>query len=104
MITEIKRDGKIISRSKNLRGIITRQNKIGVRFLAVQATGKAPEGYSIPEASSAEVMISFNDDSHCTTYFADFSIAVDFFTKRQKRWNLTRRQNTETHYSWSKAS
>ena len=89
MTIEIRLNGETVQRSKNLRGIITRAHKIGVRLVTVQA---------IP--GGAEVDVSFCDDSACRTQFADYSAALDWFRSRGKRWGLTERTNTQTHHSW----
>jgi hypothetical protein len=89
MTIEIRLNGETVQRSKNLRGIITRAHKIGVRFVAVQ---RIPNG--------ADVMVSFADDSCARTTFADFTVALDWFRSRGERWGLAERTNTETHHSW----
>jgi hypothetical protein len=86
---EIRLNGETVQRSKNLRGIITRAHKIGVRFVAVQA---------IP--GGADVDVSFCDDSACRTQFADFGVALNWFGRRGERWGLIEQRNTPTHYSW----
>jgi hypothetical protein len=92
---EIRLNGETVQRSKNLRGIISRAGKIGVRFVSVQkltAFDGSPRG--------ADVSVSFYDDSCARTTFADFTVALDWFRSRGKRWGLTERTNTETHHSW----
>ncbi len=95
---EIKRNGETIQRSRNLRGVISRASKVGVRFVVVQRLNYSP---SDPDYHAAEVMISYRDGSRCRTKFESFSVALDFFRKREKRWDLAETKNSDNHYSWS---
>jgi hypothetical protein len=80
---------RFVQYSRNLRGIISRAHNIGVRFVAVQ---RNPDG--------ASVIVSFRDYSGCETQFADFSVALDWFRSRAKRWGMVERINTPTHHSF----
>ncbi len=77
MTVEIKKDGEVVQRSRNLRGLISRASKVGVDSVSVFRS----EG-------GAYVSVFFKDGSECRTNFADFTVARDFFRKRWQRWGL----------------
>lgn len=93
MPVEIIRDGAVVQRSRNLRGIIQRAGRVGVRFAAVHRD--RADG-------SALVTVSFADNSCVETRFADWSIAFHWVDKRSERWRLLYRTVNvpDCHWSW----
>lgn len=88
-MTEIRKNGQTIHRSKNLRGILDHARRTGVRCAFVQQ-----------DADGGAVLdVCFSDDSHCRTSFADFSVCREW-VKGRRSWRLTEKKNTETHYSY----
>lgn len=89
MAVEITRDGKVIRRSRNLRGLITHAGKHGVNEVSVWRT-----------SNGAGVYVKFGDGATCRTTFADFTIARDFFRKRWQKWGLYAEVRNSDNY-WS---
>ena len=63
--------GRVVSTSKNLRGIIARTGKLG-----------APRATVEPKATGATLRVHWHDGSHAVAEFADESICRKFCTKR----------------------
>lgn len=84
---EIKRGDTVLYSSRNLRGLIEHQNRVGVEYVAVH---KIKEG--------AIVYIAFRDQSWCRTKFNDFSIALNFIRTRWQKWNMRAEVKTSESY------
>jgi hypothetical protein len=78
-MVEIMLNGKVIHRSRNLRGLISHAHRVGVAKASVWRTSPACGG---------RAYIEYRDGSYCRTEFADFTIARDFFRARWQKWGL----------------
>lgn len=70
--------GKVVDRSKNLRGLISYGHRHGVRSVTITACGEG-----------ATVTVWFANSANTTVKFASASVASDFFKKRQPKWGGT---------------
>lgn len=80
---EIWKEGKCIRHSKNLRGLIRYGHKNGVREVRLE---RHPPKLAEVIGEGCLVWMEFQDGAVCSTDFADFSVARDFFCKRARRW------------------
>lgn len=86
---EIYLRGKIVQRSRNLRGLITRAHKIGVARVSLWRT-----------ADGASYYVAFKDGSELRGQFAAFTTCRDFFRSRWARWGLYAEVRNSDDY-WS---
>lgn len=77
----IHKDGRIVSRSQNLRGIMDYSRKHGIKSANVLPV--------VMKAARAEVRIVFGDDAWVQTYFASETIARRFCTRRMDKYGVT---------------
>lgn len=90
----IVKEGRIIRRSANLRGLISHAHRAGVAKASVTASGR-------DVLSEGLVYVVFRDGSWCRVRFASFQIARDFFRKRWARWGLYAEvRNSDTFWSF----
>jgi hypothetical protein len=75
MVTITSVDGKPVSRSRNLRGIITYAGKVGVKHVATKAL---PDGRGV-------LSIRFEDGATVSTEFASADVLRDW-VKRRRGW------------------
>lgn len=81
-LVEIKRHGKTVSRSKNLRGLLNYANRHSLP-VSVDIV-KRPAG----EKWDCILRMEFADGATVETGFADYSICHKFISRRLKRWGL----------------
>lgn len=79
MSVYIVKDGRIISRTKDLRKLIWYAGKFRVKEVTV--TKLFPQQYA-----TARLQIEFANGAFCGTDFASFQICVDFVKARIKNW------------------
>jgi hypothetical protein len=84
---EIKMGDTTIRSSKNLRGIIEHQHRVGVEYVAVHGI-----------KTGAIVFVMFKDNSWCRTKFAGFDVALGFIRKRCRNWGLEHEVKTSESY------
>ena len=89
MAIEIRKDGGVVSRSRNLRGILDYGRKHGVAKALVL---NAPEG--------ALVRLAFEDGAFCYTEFADYSVAVGWINAR-RAWGLESTGSNKLVSAWA---
>lgn len=90
----IVKEGKVIRKSYNLRGLITHANRAGVAKASVHASGDTIQGEGL-------VYVVFKDGSWCRVRFASFTIARNFFRSRWKKWGLYAEvRNSDTFWSF----
>ncbi len=70
--------GKVISRSKNLRGILRHATKHGVREFGIMANNW-PNDINC----GGELMVTFGDNSSVATAFADFRVLTQWVAGRR---------------------
>lgn len=87
----IIKDGKVVQRSRNLRGLTTRAFKVGISSASVlRQNGREGLAY-----------VKFCDGSWCRVMFADFAICRDFFRWRWKKWGLYAEvRNSDNHWAF----
>lgn len=79
MANTVYLDGKPVSRSKNLRGLIRYGHKHGVRSVTIVNTG-------VSAGEGAVVTVWFKNNATIRVEFVSFTVAVEFFEKRQSKW------------------
>lgn len=71
----IYKGGKVVSRSKNLRGLIHYGHKHKVKSVTIIKTGEG-----------AAVTVWFRDGATVKVEYASFQVATTFFEERQRKW------------------
>ena len=66
----------VISRSRNLRGIIARSAKVAVARIVVSPTGPTTEG-------AGSLYVEWVDGAWCSTPFASYWVAQDWVRRRR---------------------
>lgn len=80
----IRKDGKSVSISRNLRQMIRYAGKHKVEEVTVERLH--PDPYQ-PMAPQAKLTVKFCDGATCETEFASYAVAKSFVTARIQRWN-----------------
>lgn len=81
---QIYKQGAIVGRSRNLRGIADRARKVGLDAINITRVS-ADDDLQI----GAIVSFWFADGSWSVVNFADYTVASAYATKRQARWACT---------------
>ena len=76
MVTILK-NGKVVSRSRNLRGLIAYAGKHFVQTVYIR---RVPQG--------GLLYIAFNDGAEVRTDFADYTVLEAFILRRLNRWDI----------------
>lgn len=92
MIEILSSAGKVCSRSRNLRGVLTYARKHNVKMVLSSMT----------DHYGALVTIHFGDDAKCITNFASWDVAQRWFRARRS-WGLTVTQSRPTFESFEPA-
>jgi hypothetical protein len=79
---QIYHNGKVVQRSRNLRGLISRAGKVGVHSATLFCSNPTkPIGEGL-------MFIEYSDGSTVRITFASFTIARDFLRSRWRKWGL----------------
>lgn len=71
---EIRRAGKVISRSRNLRGLLRRFGTHPVKSISISRVAASGEGF---------LLVTFDDGAECGTMFASFDVCRDWIATRR---------------------
>lgn len=87
MSTEIVKDGKVIHRSRNLRGILEYARRILIDSVTIKPVFSSDAPF-VHSKASAILFVRWIDGATCETDFASFTICVDWCKDRSKfsRW------------------
>lgn len=91
MAVEIIKNGKVVARSQNLRGVISYARKHLVENVSIHQ-GKNGDG---------QYHITFSDGAAVQGRFAAYSILLDWITSRAKRWDITKTESSNDHARWN---
>lgn len=79
-MVHIVKDSKLVSSSKNLRGIIRYASKHGMDLVTVEEHRSQDEGGAI-------VTFWFLNRAWSMVIFASYTVACEYVAKRQRRWD-----------------